>query len=89
MSSFSKVTFIRSTINNSSIVKSTKIDSTLKAIINSTFKQESSLKKETLLEYLNTLRIVYYISRLRFYNISRYNSTISKFFFIFLYLNYY
>jgi hypothetical protein len=62
-------------INNSSIIKSTKLDGTLKAII----KNYLNLKgpnSTSIIEYLNILRIIYYLKRLRFYNNKVYITTI-------------
>jgi len=60
MPTFSKVYFITSSINSSSIVKSIKLDSTIKAIINN-FKDLNNKYSTLIIEYLNTLRIVYYL----------------------------
>ena len=54
-------------INKSSLVRSTKIDSTIKDIINNINIIEDYVTSY-LLEYLNTLRILYYIKRLEYYN---------------------
>jgi hypothetical protein len=74
-----KAYFISNTINNSSIVKSTKLDSTIKAIINN-FKRLDSKESSYIIEYLNTLRIIYYLKRLKYYNSTRYSTTLSKYF---------
>ena len=81
MSTFTIITsltaaeFIETSINRSLVVKSTKIDSTIKAIINS-FKSKSII-----IDYLNSLRIVYYMRRLKFYNENKFKITLSKFYF--------
>ena len=75
MSTLSKAYFITTTINSSSIVKSTKLDSTIKAIINN-YKNLSTKESSLVIEYLNTLRIVYYLKRLKYYNSTRYSSTL-------------
>ncbi|KEQ91514.1 hypothetical protein AUEXF2481DRAFT_91996 [Aureobasidium subglaciale EXF-2481] len=74
--SFSKdlttLSFIKEYINNSSIVKSTKLDNTIKAIINSLIKdKKNSIKSFILIEYLNSIRIVYYLKRLKYYNLEK------------------
>ena len=77
MSTLTKSYFISITINNSNIVKSTKLDSTIKAIINN-YKRLNRDKSSYIIEYLNILRIIYYLKRLSYYNNSRYIYTISK-----------
>ena len=74
MSKITTKDFITTSINRSLIVKSTKLDSTIKAIINSS-KNENS----TIIEYLNILRIVYYLKRLKYYNLNKFKITLSKF----------
>ena len=73
-----KAYFISNTINNSSIVNSTKLDSTIKAIINN-YKRLNSKESSYIIQYLNTLRIIYYLKHLKYYNITRYNTTLSKY----------
>ncbi len=72
--------FVRNYINNSNIVKSTKLDSTLKAIINN-YKNNLNYIESTkeVVDYLNILRVIYYLKRLKYYNINRYQYNISKF----------
>ena len=84
MPSYSKPYFVSSIINNSFLVKSTKLDSTIKAIINN-YKNINYQNLDIIIEYLNTLQIIYYLKRLHYYNLVRYSSTLSKFYFIFLY----
>ncbi|KAH5001163.1 hypothetical protein HBI74_252190 [Parastagonospora nodorum] len=73
-----KASFISSTINNSLVVKPTKLDSTLKAIINN-YRKLKDKNSAYIIEYLNTLRIVYYLSRLSYYNSNKYRVTLSKY----------
>jgi hypothetical protein len=54
--------FINRFINNCLIVKSSRLDKTIKAIINT---YNKSNRKE-LRDYLNKIRIVYYLSRLEY-----------------------
>ena len=54
-------------INSSLFVRTTKVDSILKAIINN-LKVVKDSNSDYLIEYINTLRIIYYISRLDYYN---------------------
>lgn len=54
--------FLLNVINNCSIVPSSKLDRTIKAIINSLEEEY----KEDLLSYLNKLRIIYYLRRLEY-----------------------
>ena len=70
--------FIRTTINNSNIVKSTKLDSTIKAIINN-YKARNIIKSDYIINYLNILRIIYYLKRLKYYNNNKYTYTLSKY----------
>jgi hypothetical protein len=84
MPSFSKVYFLTSFVNNSSIVKSTKLDSTIKAIINN-YKKIDLESSSFIIDYLNTLRIIYYLARLKYYNSTRYSSTLSKYILYYLY----
>ncbi len=72
--------FVRNYINNSNIVKFTKLDSTLKAIINN-YKNNLDYIESTkeVVDYLNILRVIYYLKRLKYYNINRYQYNISKF----------
>ena len=55
-------TFIRSFINTYSKVPSSRLDRTLKALIN-TFTKES---REDIVDYLNKIRIIYYLKRLEY-----------------------
>lgn len=73
MSPISAQEFSLKTINNSFIVRSTRVDKTIKAIINS-FKLNSEI-----VNYLNRLRIVYYLNRLNYLDQNRYKTTLSKF----------
>ena len=70
--------FIRTTINNSNIVKSTKLDSTIKAIINN-YKARNINESNYIINYLNILRIIYYLKRLKYYNNNKYTYTLSKY----------
>ena len=55
-------TFIRSFINTYSKVPSSRLDRTLKALIN-TFTKES---REDIVDYLNKIRIIYYLKQLEY-----------------------
>ena len=70
--------FIRIIINNSNIVKSTKLDSIIKAIINN-YKARNIIKSYYIINYLNILRIIYYLKRLKYYNNNKYTYTLSKY----------
>ena len=70
--------FIRTTINNSNIIKSTKLDSTIKAIINN-YKARNIIESNYIINYLNILRIIYYLKRLKYYNNNKYTYTLSKY----------
>jgi hypothetical protein len=62
-------TFIIKFINNCSIVKSTRLDKTIKAIINNYNNLKVNyLDTSFIIEYLNKLRIIYYLKRLEFFN---------------------
>ncbi|KAH8708424.1 hypothetical protein GQ44DRAFT_816019 [Phaeosphaeriaceae sp. PMI808] len=71
-----KASFISTTINNSLVVRSTKVDSTLKAIINN-YRKFKDINSTYIVDYLNTIRIVYYLSRLSYYNKDRYRVTLN------------
>lgn len=61
--------FITTFINKCPIVKSSRLDKTIKAIINSYSKNELEiLDSSFLISYLNKLRIIYYLKRLDYYN---------------------
>ena len=75
ITSLTAAEFIKTSINRSLVIKLTKINSTIKAIINS-FKSKSII-----IDYLNSLCIVYYMRRLKFYNKNKFKITLSKFFF--------
>ena len=70
--------FIRTTINNSNIIKSIKLDSIIKAIINN-YKAKNIIKSNYIINYLNILRIIYYLKRLKYYNNNKYTYTLSKY----------
>ena len=70
--------FIRNYINNSTIVKSTKLDSTIKAIINN-YKTFDTELGRYIVDYLNILRVIYYLKRLKYYNNTKYIYNLSKF----------
>jgi len=61
-------TFITKYISNSSLVPSTKLDRTIKAIINNTIVERDSYSSiaSIKIEYLNILRIIYFIKRLEY-----------------------
>lgn len=54
--------FITRVINNCSIVPSSKLDRTFKALINN-YRVRG---EDSIIEYLNKLRIIYYIKRLEY-----------------------
>lgn len=64
--------FIRTFVNNSPNVKSSRLDKTIKAIINK-YRQNTieSLDISFLVEYLNKLRIIYFLKRLDYFNKAR------------------
>lgn len=70
--------FINKFINNSSIVSSTKIDSTIKAIINN-FINNYNKNNYIYIKYLNILRIVYYFKRLKYYNYNSFKKQLGKY----------
>ena len=59
--------FINKFINNNSIVPSTKIEGTIKAIINN-FINNSTENNYIFIKYLNIIRVIYYLKRLKYYN---------------------
>ena len=75
------LTLLINSINKSTKVRATKIDSIIKAIIRKEIKEDlERVKKEntTIIEYLNLLRINYYLERVKFANSSFYTKTTSK-----------
>ena len=58
--------FITRFINNCSIVKSSCLDKTIKAIINTYLKNNSKEKYNSLIDYLNKIRVIYYLKRLEY-----------------------
>lgn len=54
--------FITIFINNCSIVKSSRLDNTIKALINNS----TRLRRDNIILYLNKIRIVYYLKRLEY-----------------------
>ena len=58
--------FITRFINNCSIVKSSRLDKTIKAIINSYLKKNLEEKYNSLINYLNKIRVIYYLKRLEY-----------------------
>lgn len=77
MSKLTLVTFISKAINSSKEVKATKLDSTLKAIINNS-KRLGYSESPYIVEYLNLLRVVYYLKRLKYFNDTKYIYTLGK-----------
>lgn len=63
-------TFTTRFINTCPVVKSSRLDKTIKAIINkySSKEEEEEIEASFLIEYLNKLRIIYYLKRLSYYN---------------------
>lgn len=74
-------TFIYRFINNNSIVSSTKVDSTIRFIINNLDKSRTS---SILRKYLNILRVLYFLKRLKYKNLKEYKKLLSKYYSIFL-----
>lgn len=60
--------FILIIINNCSIVSSSRLDKTIKAIINNYKDKDKELEVTTLITYLNKIRIIYYFKRLEYKN---------------------
>ena len=72
MATLTIISFIKKIINKSYIISATKLDNTIKALININFNNKE------LINYLNILRVIYYIKRLKYYNFNIYNKTLSK-----------
>lgn len=79
MSSTKTITFICNRINRNTIVPSSKLDKTIKAIINSYISKKNNFSTN-IVDYLNILRVIYYIKRLKYKNTILYKQTIGKFF---------
>lgn len=60
--------FAKDYINNSRDTSTTKVDKTLKAIINTYNRDSSITSSSTFIEYLNKLRTLYFLERLKYYN---------------------
>lgn len=73
--------FIRNFINNSNTIKSTRLDNSIKAIINH-YRELNLSNSNYIINYLNILRIIYYLKRLKYYNNSKFIYTSSKLYFI-------
>lgn len=86
--STSIATFILNTVNTSIIVSSSRLDKTIKAIINNKREKGSKYSRD-LIEYLNILRVIYYIKRLKYKNHLVYRQTLSKFITTFVYYYYF
>lgn len=69
--------FLKNKVNSSLIVPSSKLDKTIKAVINTYSNGDKKYKKE-IIEYLNILRVIYYIKRLKYKNKVLYMQTIGK-----------
>ena len=61
-------TFIKVVVNKCSIVKSTRLDKTIKALINYYLYNSSLYNKELVITYLNKIRVIYYLKRLDYFN---------------------
>lgn len=72
------ITFITRFINNSPDVKSSRIDKTIKAIINN-LRTRRDLQALEIIEYLNKVRIIYFIKRLKYYNFAKYKEILGKY----------
>lgn len=72
--------FIIKFINKCPIVKSSRLDITIKGLIN-TFNKDKNTK---LINYLNKLRIIYYLNRLEYKDSTKARSYKSKFYYLFL-----
>ena len=84
--SLKNLDFINLFINNSCLVPRTKLDNILKAIINN-YKGKNTIISIKIVEYLNQLRIIYYLQRLKYYNIAEFKRQNSKLFlFIYIYI---
>ena len=77
--SIDETTFIARFINNSLLVPKTKLDNNIKAIINNYRYKEDRLSIN-IVSYLNKLRIVYFLSRLKYYNKEAFNKLNSKYY---------
>lgn len=62
---------LRKYVNNASKVPCSKIDKTLKAMIN-TLRSMNYITTPVLIEYLNRVRLVYFIKRLKYYSFEDY-----------------
>lgn len=81
MENINYIIFINKFINYNKIVPSTKIDSIIKAIINNFINKKDENNSYTIIiKYLNIIRIIYYLKRLKYYNNSLFLKHISKFF---------
>lgn len=73
-------TILKDYFNNNLFITSTKLDSTLKAIINSINKEDISGFKYRRITYLNILRLVYSLKRIKYYNYPKYREIKGKYY---------
>lgn len=70
---------IRNIIEQKKLITSTKIDSTIKAIISRILDKNSEFSIK-IIRYLNAIRLDYTLKRLEYYNRKAYSSILSKFY---------
>lgn len=69
----SKVRFINTYIKKNSTLKATKLDETIKGIINNLRKKRTEIST-LLIDYLNILRIIYFLKRVKFSKSNRFSN---------------
>lgn len=72
------IDLITKVINPSTTVSTTKLDITLKGVINYLREDYTSTSRE-IVDYLNMLRIVYYLARVKYYNKEEFKKLNSKY----------
>ena len=73
----SRLIFIKRYINKSSLLPTSKLDTTIRAVINRFIKDRSTLSP-LVIEYLNILRIIYFLKRLKYYKLDRFSDLSRK-----------
>lgn len=63
--------FITRFINNCPIVKSSRLDKTIKAVINNYIRLNSNDIYSDFIIYLNKIRVIYYLKRLEYKDINK------------------
>lgn len=69
----SKIRFINTYINKNRTLKTTKLDETIKGIINNLRTKKTDIST-VLVDYLNIVRIIYFLKRVKYFKNSRFSN---------------